>query len=563
MSGDRKTNYLLISVYSVFKNDILKWSQITFLFSHVSSPEPCGSITNSANDLTMRNSTGQEIEKTRLCCQFNRLQTAPLPFERTVVFDFYDGPLVGIALCTVCQKCFYFKVLEWETYAFCRIFGFAPIDADFERIEKDIDWWTQETQLVFDARKNGASDEDTPIPESTDYVKHIHSVASQLEYSHLCVTGGYLGMGYWRKFVDADKNVSDWIKHIEIDYDEEASDFQIRDFELKTLALRNQRRMNDSTLMKDRVLGCLLGLTVGDATGAAYEGLPADMIYRIGPARKLVEQPQQKKLLYTDDTQMMISVAKTLFEKGHIDPMYLVQEFANRYEPDRGYGQGMRILLEKIATGADPAAATTSAFPEGSFGNGAAMRVAPVGLFFATDLDHVAEQAAKSARTTHVHPLGVDGAVLLAVAIALAFRCEQGTFNRRRFISKLLRYAETEEFEWQLETLRDMDQDALISFGNGLEAHRSVTTAIRLFVDNPNDYTAVISSAIGCGNDVDTIAAMSGAISGAYLGITAVPQNLLDMLENDHSEGRTFIEQLALNLWDRMSLSTFKPANSA
>ena len=121
---------------------------------------------------------------------------------------------------------------------------------------------------------------------------------------------------------------------------------------------------------------------MGDATGAAYEGLPADMIYRIGPARKLVEQPEQKKLIYTDDTQMMISVAKTLIEKGCIDSDYLVQEFAKRYDPDRGYGQGMRILLEKIATGADPETATTSVFPEGSYGNGAAMRVAPVGLFF-------------------------------------------------------------------------------------------------------------------------------------------------------------------------------------
>ena len=166
----------------------------------------------------------------QLCCQNDRLAFSKLPFDRIVIFGFFDGPLAGVAQCCACKKCYYFNVLEWETYAFCRVFGFAPIEVDIEQIEKDINWWTQETKLAFEARRKGASDEESLIPESTDYIKQIESIASQLDYSHLCVTRSYLDEGYWRKFTDADKNISDWIEHLGIDYDEKTDVFQIREW---------------------------------------------------------------------------------------------------------------------------------------------------------------------------------------------------------------------------------------------------------------------------------------------------------------------------------------------
>jgi poly(ADP-ribose) glycohydrolase ARH3 len=64
--------------------------------------------------------------------------------------------------------------------------------------------------------------------------------------------------------------------------------------------------------LSDRFRGCLIGLAVGDATGAPYEGLPGDMIYRMGPALSIVETPSDKTRYYTDDTQMAIGVAAGL-----------------------------------------------------------------------------------------------------------------------------------------------------------------------------------------------------------------------------------------------------------
>ena len=69
--------------------------------------------------------------------------------------------------------------------------------------------------------------------------------------------------------------------------------------------------------------------------------------------------------------------------------------------------------------GGDHRAVAENMFPGGSFGNGAAMRVAPVGLFFHADLDRLWEQARLSALPTRVHPLGIEGAQVLAMAVAL------------------------------------------------------------------------------------------------------------------------------------------------
>ena len=178
------------------------------------------------------------------------------------------------------------------------------------------------------------------------------------------------------------------------------------------------------------------------------------------------------------------------------------------------------------------------------------MRVAPVGLYFSNDLDRVAEQAERSARVTHLHEIGIDGARVMAVAVALATR--GGPFRRKVFFRELARMAQTEEFRWQLEAAAHLRNfDSLGTFGNSLEAHRSVTTSIAIFAASPDDYIQVVRRAISQGNDTDTLAAMAGALSGARIGVAAIPTRLLDKLE-DTGKGRSFIEDLASRLHGRL-----------
>src|SRR6185437_15737568 len=304
----------------------------------------------------------------------------------------------------------------------------------------------------------------------------------------------------------------------------------------------------------DHFRGCLLGLAVGDGLGAPFEGLHADMVFHdFGPMETILRNPDGETLYYTDDTQMMIGVAETLVDHGRIVEERLCEAFVTNYHPDRGYGRGARRVLEAMTMGEDWRVLTQSLFPGGSFGNGAAMRVAPVGLLFCDDLDAVMEQARLSALPTHLHPLGIEGAQLLAVAIALLVR--GGEFNRKAFYHELSRRAQTEEFRWQMKTASRLSVcDTVGVLGNSLEAHRSVGTALACFSVSPHSYEEMIGRAIGQGNDTDTLAAMAGALGGAYLGVAAIPPHLLDKLEDNH-KGRTYIDHLANRLYERYQQS--------
>ena len=301
---------------------------------------------------------------------------------------------------------------------------------------------------------------------------------------------------------------------------------------------------------RERFLGCLLGHAVGDAVGAPVEGMPATAIwYDMGGARTLIARPPVEQLVYTDDTQMTIAVAEALLSAGEAEEAALCEAFVANYDPARGYGQGARRIIEAMARGDDWRTVARTIFPGGSLGNGAAMRVAPVGLLFHDDLDRVAQQAAASARPTHLHPIGIEGAQLIALAVAQVVR--DGRFDRQAFYGELIDRAATEEFRHQLKRAATWaPRDPVGLFGSSLPADRSVVTAIACFAATPHDYEAVISSAIALGDDTDTLAAMAGGICGALNGIAAVPQRLFDLLE-DGPKGRGHIAMLADQLFER------------
>ena len=310
-------------------------------------------------------------------------------------------------------------------------------------------------------------------------------------------------------------------------------------------------------ITQKQISGTILGLAIGDAVGSAWEGLTADMIYEMGPADAIVAHESEDTIYYTDDTQMMISVVQTLIENGAISKEPLMQRFVDNYHPDRAYGQGAREIINAAGFGEDWEAKSAGLFGgEGSLGNGGAMRVAPLGVFFASDLQKVAQQAAESSALTHFHEIGVDGTVLLAIAAALAALSADQPFNRIEFLKRLRMFAKTEEFQWQIEhAMKLAAMDSLVAFGNSLEAHRSVMTSILCFAGSPDDFGSAVSRAIGQGDDVDTLAAMTGALVGARLGIDAIPNHLLDALEDNH-QGKSFLLGLADELWKRCEESS-------
>jgi poly(ADP-ribose) glycohydrolase ARH3 len=296
----------------------------------------------------------------------------------------------------------------------------------------------------------------------------------------------------------------------------------------------------------ERFTGCLLGHAVGDALGAPFEGLPSDVVYReFGPIRRVLANPPFD-LIYTDDTEMTISVAEELVERGEVDPAALAARFAEQYDPGRCYGPGARRILEAVREGGDWQALAATIFPGGSLGNGAAMRVAPVALRFHADPPRLHEQARLASLPTHTHPVGIEGAQLLAAAIAHVVT--RPKFDHREFYAELRGLATTDDFNYALKIAEQLTvDDTLGTLGHSLEAHRSVPTAIACFALHPHSYEEAICRAISLGGDTDTLAAMTGAISGAHLGTAAIPGHLVGRLENGR-RGRDHIVDLARRL---------------
>lgn len=297
-----------------------------------------------------------------------------------------------------------------------------------------------------------------------------------------------------------------------------------------------------------------MGLTIGDAFGAPFEGLDALTITRsFGSPHNILERPPVDALYYTDDTQMTLGVTQILIEHGRIEADALARRFGENFQPDRGYGAAAYDLLMAVRDGADWRALSRSQFGgQGSFGNGAAMRVAPVGLAFSNDPDRVWVEAGRSADITHTHPLGIEGAQLLAIAVALMAR-PFAPFDRSSFFGELIRRATQDEFRDALEDAACLGpEDPVSRFGTGLEAHRSVVTAIACFAASPDDYGSTIAFATSLGGDTDTLAAMAGALAGARLGADAIPRHLIDLLENNH-QGREFIQNLATDFASRFA----------
>jgi poly(ADP-ribose) glycohydrolase ARH3 len=294
----------------------------------------------------------------------------------------------------------------------------------------------------------------------------------------------------------------------------------------------------------DRFTGCLLGLALGDAVGAQFEGQSAEYItLRFRTVEHLLADAPPNGLYYTDDTQMAIGVAETLVACRCIEEAELCKRFAENYVPHRGYGRGARVILDAMLDGRDHKQIATSHFPGGSFGNGAAMRVAPVGLMFRHQPDVLWAQAGRSALPTHTHPLGIEGAQVLALAVGLASVADE--FNRDEFFMVLADRCQAPEYSAPLRRAGKISSHKDLGlFGNGIEATSSVVTAIACFGLTPESYEETIGSAILLGGDTDTIAAMAGAISGAYLGRRAIPDRLLGSLEDGY-QGRRYIDELA------------------
>ena len=173
--------------------------------------------------------------------------------------------------------------------------------------------------------------------------------------------------------------------------------------------------MAQKEILRDKFRGAILGCFLGDAFGSGFEGMHPD---RTGFHMSLLSKifPRQ----YTDDTDMTLALADSIIQSGKIDPEDIAKQFSLYCDLTRGYAIGTIKAILALRAGLKWYQVARIVFEEGSFGNGAAMRVSPVGLFYHHDLDKIQEAAIKQANITHVHPLGQWGAVMQGCSVGLA-----------------------------------------------------------------------------------------------------------------------------------------------
>jgi poly(ADP-ribose) glycohydrolase ARH3 len=291
---------------------------------------------------------------------------------------------------------------------------------------------------------------------------------------------------------------------------------------------------NRVTLAKAR--GLLLAAAAGDALGAAFEGwssVDGDALM----ARERATDP----LRFTDDTVQALVVVRHVAERhGDVDREALAKELAQAWaeEPERGYGSGARQVLEQLNAGIPWSRATRAGFPGGSFGNGAAMRAAPLALV-ATSAEHAAQLGRETAAVTHAHPHGQEGAAVQACAAYLALHSDPARpLDRGPFLDGIIPVLRSTEWDTRVDHVRALlARNASPSFaadelGNGASALQAVPAALHAFLQDPDHPGDVVRYAIRAGGDTDTTASMAGALAGARTGTHGLPANWLARLEN-------------------------------
>lgn len=329
----------------------------------------------------------------------------------------------------------------------------------------------------------------------------------------------------------------------------------------------------------DRLKGCLLGCAVGDALGVPLERRDPETVKETLPAGDLgfygvpwtfskEQEWRHNKGQYSDDTQLSKLVLSTVRDGGGtFDPDLYCQKLIELHDSGNpvGFGKGTLESIERLKQGTPWNEAGS---PAPSAGNGAAMKAAIIGALF-DELDQVVETTIEASLPTHRSPEAIAGAVAVSVMAWHLKNTESRYIQEAEllrvvavdikeiytpFAEDLLQLAtlwedehpnEEELLEWTLKT-----QPPNSSWpGISPYVRPTVLWAMNSFLLSSHNYLGTLRIAMEAGGDVDTTAAIAGALSGVYNGTSAIPTDLISEL-NDHGLRESDHEHL-LNLCDK------------
>lgn len=326
---------------------------------------------------------------------------------------------------------------------------------------------------------------------------------------------------------------------------------------------------------KEQFSGCLIGQCLGDAIGFVVEGFSSEACKRYVEDILKTERVGEFGRFpfpfgqYSDDSQLARELIQSYINCKRFEPEDYAERIRLIFAERRiiGWGQATKDAASRLNDGIPWDEAGT---PAPSAGNGSAMRAAPIGLFFFDNLHLLIQGALDQGRITHKDTRCSAGAVAISGAVALSL--QRKLSNTKYFIDTLSDWSGkidplfASEFRKLNEWIFLQPEEALtFILKAGINADyvdedewegitpyviSSVMWSIYSFLRTPYDYWETICTAIRPGGDVDTTAAMAGAISGAYLGLDAIPSRLLHYLTDRGTWGYNELVELANHCYE-------------
>jgi ADP-ribosylglycohydrolase len=284
---------------------------------------------------------------------------------------------------------------------------------------------------------------------------------------------------------------------------------------------------------------CLKGISIGDAFGESFFGETAVVLEHI-----LAKKIPNTSWEFTDDTVMAIAVYNQLRLNNGIDQNQLAKQFVINHDKDvnRGYGATARRILREIGEGGNWKEISTGVFDGmGSMGNGASMRVGPIGAYYFDDIEQVKEMAIQSAEITHSNIEGITGAIAVAVATALATQLglKNDRISPNEFINKVIaelpdtdtrskiKKSTTIPYSYNIETIK-----SILGNGSNIIVQDTVPFSIWCAAHNLHNFEAALWKAVSILGDRDTICAIVGGITIMSSNDEYVPIEWTKAVEN-------------------------------
>lgn len=301
--------------------------------------------------------------------------------------------------------------------------------------------------------------------------------------------------------------------------------------------------------LEQKILGCVYGLAIGDAIGHQVNSLTLDTIRSlfgregvtdIDSLTGLVKHPRGHHYTgtYSDNTQKSIATATALIRarSDHVEDimMYIRSEYVDwLLSPDKNHApkNACRQGIENMNKGVR----WKNSGDKESNACIAASSTSPIGIYYLDNKEKLEEIAHAASICTHAHPTGIASGIGTAYLVSLVL-FEENPANFTRLLEELGRkydidFADKIRQVGHVLDYQDTDK-AIRELGEGCVSEEAVALALYCFLKNPRDYRKTVLMAANTNGDSDSIACIAGAISGAYNGLSSIPEKWQRLIEN-------------------------------